>query len=96
MVVKRNQARLYEALTWYFDTPPLAGDPPWRSSATVTKGHGRLEARQLTCTDDLDGYLQWPGMHRTCDRTLIRTGKCSQAVTYALTSLEASEASAPE
>lgn len=50
MVVKRNQARLYEELTWYFDTPPLPCDHPWQISETLSKGHGRLEHRCLTCT----------------------------------------------
>lgn len=31
MVVKRNQARLYQELTWYFDTPPLPCDRPWHT-----------------------------------------------------------------
>ena len=98
MVVKRNQARLYQELTWYFDTPPLPCDPPWREHTTVTKAHGRLEQRTLSCTDDLDAYLAWPGvqqvMRRTCERTIVRTGEVSTAVTYALTSLPACETSA--
>jgi predicted transposase YbfD/YdcC len=95
MVVKRNQAQLYQDLTWYFDTPPLSCDRPWRVSTTVTKGHGRLEQRTLTCTDDLDDYLTWPGvqqvLRRECQRTIMRTGSVSHAVTYALTSLPAQE-----
>lgn len=100
MVVKRNQAQLYDELRWYFDTPPLPCDRPWQVSESVTKGHGRLETRSLTCTDDLDGYLRWPGvqqvMRRRCERTLLKSGKRSQAVTYALTSLTAIQATAPE
>ncbi len=100
MVVKRNQARLYQELTWFFDTPPLPCDRPWREHVTVTKGHGRLEQRTLTCTDDLDDYLTWPGVHqvlrRHCERTILHTGAVSNAVTYALTSLAASETSAAE
>lgn len=91
MVVKRNQVRLYDELTWYFDTPPLPCDRPWRSARTMTKRHGRLETRHLTCTDELDGYLQWPGVQqvvrRSCERTDLKTSQTSQAVTYALTSL---------
>ncbi len=48
MVVKRNQARLYHELTWFFDSPPVPCDRPWRESVSVTKGHGRLEQRTLT------------------------------------------------
>lgn len=98
MVVKRNQARLYEELAWYFDTPPLPCDRPWCSAQHITKGHGRLETRSLTCTDELDGYVQWPGVQqvvrRMCERTQLKTGRTSQAVTYALTSLPAHAATA--
>jgi predicted transposase YbfD/YdcC len=91
MVVKRNQARLYQELTWYFDTPPLPCDRPWRTHTNITKGHGRLEQRVVTCTDDLDDYLTWPGvqqvLRRECERTTLRTGVVSSTVTYALTSL---------
>lgn len=95
MVVKRNQARLYQELTWYFDTPPLPCERPWRTCTKLTKGHGRLEQRTLTCTDDLDNYLTWPGvqqvLRRVCERTILRTGVVSTTVTYALTSLPANE-----
>jgi predicted transposase YbfD/YdcC len=100
MVVKRNQARLYQELTWYFATPPLLCDQPWRSAQTMTKGHGRLELRRITCTDDLDGYLQWPDVQqvvqRICERTLRKTGVPSEAVTYGLTSLPAADATAAD
>lgn len=94
MVVKRNQARLHQELTWYFDTPPLPCDRPWQTHTTVTKGHGRLEQRTVLCTDDLDDYLTWPGvqqvLRRVCERTILRTGEISVTVSYALTSVPAS------
>jgi predicted transposase YbfD/YdcC len=98
MVVKRNQARLYQELTWYFATPPLPCDRPWQTAEAVTKAHGRLEARSLSCTDDLDNYIQWPGvrqvLRRRCERTILKTGAVSDAISYALTSLTTSEATA--
>lgn len=98
MVVKRNHARLYEEMTWYFDTPPLRCDRPWRMSETLGKGHGRIEQRRLTCTDDLHDYLTWPGvqqvLRRECERQVVKTGQVSRSVTYALTSLPATAASA--
>ena len=96
MVVKRNRRQLYDELTWFFDTPPLPCDRPWRTMRTVNKGHGRLETRQVTCTDDLDDYLRWPGvqqvLRRECERVRLKTGEVTQAVTYALTSLRAEDA----
>lgn len=100
MVVKRNRRQLYDELTWFFDTPPLPCDRPWRTTTTVNKGHGRLETRCLTCTDDLDDYLTWPGvqqvLRRVCERVVLKTGEVTQAVTYALTSLAAHEATPDE
>ncbi len=100
MVIKRNRRQLYDELTWFFDVAPLPCDGPWREVTTVNKGHGRLETRRLTCTDDLDDYLSWPGvqqvLRRECERVLLKTGVVTRAVTYALTSLRASEASPAE
>jgi hypothetical protein len=52
-------------------------DRPWRAVCTVSKGHGRLETRHLTCTDDLDDYLNWPGvqqvLQRECERVRLKT-----------------------
>jgi predicted transposase YbfD/YdcC len=93
MVVKRNQRQLYDELGWFFDTPPLPCDRPWRVERTVTKGHGRLETRELSCTDDLDDDVRWPGvqqvLRRECERVTLKTGEVSRAVTFALTSLRA-------
>jgi predicted transposase YbfD/YdcC len=93
MVVKRNQRQLYDELGWFFDTPPLPCDRPWRTVRTVNKGHGRLETRQLTCTDDLDDYVRWPGVQqvlkRESERVTLKTGELSRAVTFGMTSLGA-------
>ncbi len=100
MVIKRNHGQLYEELTWVFDQPPLPCDSPWHEATTVSKGHGRLETRHLTCTADLDDYLTWPGvqqvLRRECERIELTTGKVSQAVTYALTSVTIAAATPQE
>jgi predicted transposase YbfD/YdcC len=99
MVVKRNQRQLYDELGWFFDTPPLPCDRPWRTVRTVNKGHGRLETRQLTCTDDLDDYVRWPGvqqvLQRESERVTLKTGVVTRAVTFGMTSLDAA-AGTPE
>ena len=96
MVVKRNRRQLYDELTWFFSTPPAPGDRPWRAVTTVNKGHGRLETRTLTCTDDLDDYLIWPGvqqvLRRETERIDLKTGVVTRAVTYAVTSLRVEDA----
>lgn len=100
MVVKRNHHQLYEELTWFFDTPPLPCDLPWREVVTVTIGHGRLETRRLTCSADLDDYLAWPGvrqvLRRECERLVLKTGQLTRAVTYGLTSLSPTDATVAE
>lgn len=100
MVVKGNQRQLHDELAGFFETAPLPCDRPWREVRTVDKGHGRLETRQLTCTDDLDGYVRWPGvqqvLRRTCERVDLKTGEVSQSVTYGLTSVPTGAATAAE
>ena len=95
MVVKRNQRQLYDELTWYFSRPPLPCERPWQSITTGNKGHGRLETRTLTCTDDLDEYLEWKEvrqvLRRECERVHLKTGKVTRAVTYAMTSASSEE-----
>jgi predicted transposase YbfD/YdcC len=96
MVVNRNRRQVYEELTWFFETPPLPCARPWRTLTTVNKGHGRLETRRLTCTDDLDNYLPWPGvcqvLRRDCERIIVKTGEVTRAVSYGVTSLAAQDA----
>ncbi len=91
MVVKRNQRQLYDDLALFFQRPPLPCEAPWDVVQTVTKGHGRLETRCLTCTADLDDYLTWPGvqqvLRRECERIVLKTGAVTRSVTYGLTSL---------
>ena len=91
MVVKRNRHQLYDDLTWFFAAPPLPCERSWGQVTTVSKGHGRLETRRVTCTDDLDDYVEWPGvqqvLRRECERIQLKTGVVRRAVTYGITSL---------
>lgn len=100
MVVKGNQRQLYDELTWYFVEPPLACDRPWRTMTTNNKDHGRLETRTLTCTDDLDEYLKWSEvrqvLRRECERSEMKSGKVTRAVSYAMTSVSGAKASAAQ
>lgn len=100
MVVKRNQRQLYDDLALFFQHPPLPCEEPWRVAQTLTKGHGRLETRCLTCTADLDDYLTWPGvqqvLRRECERIMLKPGEVTRSVTYGLTSLAPHAASAAQ
>jgi predicted transposase YbfD/YdcC len=92
MVVKRNQRRLYDDLTLFFQLPTIAADQEQSDRVqTITKRHGRLETRTLECSTAGADYLVGPGiaqiMRRTCERTMIKMGKYSVEVSYGLTNL---------
>lgn len=71
-----------------------------RKTKSVSKGHGRLEKRELTCMDDETGFLDWPGVEQVfqLERTVVdcQTGAMSQDVRYGITSLAAEACSAPQ
>jgi predicted transposase YbfD/YdcC len=101
MIVKRNQPQLYEALERWFLIPTLPADDAQEDQVrTVSKGHGRLEIRTLECSTGLTGYLTWPGVRqiirRTCERTVLKTGKTSREVTYGVTDLTPRQAGAAQ
>lgn len=100
MVVKGNQRQLHDELRWYFVEPPLPCERPWQTVTTSNKDHGRLETRTLTCTDELDEYLKWSEvrqvLRRACERITVKSGKVTEAVSYAMTSVRASKASAAQ
>jgi hypothetical protein len=65
-------------------------------AASVDKGHGRLERRQLAATTALNGYLDWPGLAQIgrVDSEVVRGGKVSHEVRYFITSVPRSRADA--
>ena len=100
MVAKGNQRQLAQELSWFFASEPLPCEEPWGEDVRISKGHGRLETRHLTCTSELDGYLTWPGvrqvLRRECERIMLKTGEVTRSVSYGLTSLGPEEATAAE
>jgi hypothetical protein len=92
MVVKRNQRRLYEDLTLFFQLPAIPADQEQADRVTtISKGHRRLETRTLECSTAGADYMRWPGigqiLRRTCERVVLKTGKRSVEVSYGLTNL---------
>lgn len=59
-------------------------------ATTLSKGHGRVEHRELTSTTLLNDHLDWPGMKQVCrlKRTTLRQGVWTTEVEYAITSVE--------
>ena len=70
----------------------------FQCAKTIEKGHGRIEARRLTASSQMKGYLQWPHLEQVfrIEREVeeLSTGKQRREVSYGITSLKREEASA--
>ncbi len=101
--VKGNQPQLQQDLQDWFDQEvdliPGMGCPPkdFRSFTSITKGHGRLEARTLTTSSQLNDFLDWPFLQQVFKlertATICKTGQTRHEIVYGVTSLPAEEAS---
>ena len=100
MIVKKNQAALYEYLDMLFSLPAHPADREvWETvGPTTEKGHGRLETRTLTCGTAHIEDVDWPDVQqvvrRECERITIKTGKRTCEVTYGMVSMTPKEAGA--
>jgi predicted transposase YbfD/YdcC len=105
VIVKENQATLLRAITTLFASRAdaalrAASLPAWdmRATTTVDKGHGRVEVRHLIASTALNDYLDWPGLAQVImiERVWWERGERHEAVRYAVTSLPADVADAPQ
>ena len=89
MIVKENQPQLHADIELVFTLPP-PGDPQ-PSARTVDIGHGRIEQRNITTSEALVGYTDWPGLAQVFEigRHVItqKTGVERVEVVYGVTSL---------
>jgi predicted transposase YbfD/YdcC len=89
MIAKENQRQLKADIELVFTLPPW-GDCQ-DSTRTVDIGHGRVESRNLTTSEALVGYSDWPGLAQVFEvgRQVIekKTGKERVEVVYGVTSL---------
>ena len=94
MIVKDNQPQLKADIELVFTLPP-AGDRQ-EYVRTVDGGHGRVETRNLTASEALVGYSDWPGMAQVFElgRHVItkKTEKERVEVVYGITSLSPEQA----
>src|SRR5262249_1821341 len=60
MIVKENQPQLHADIELVFTLPPV-GDRQ-ETARTVDSGHGRIEQRNITTSEALVGYSDWPGL----------------------------------
>jgi predicted transposase YbfD/YdcC len=89
MMVKENQPRLLADIELVFTLPPI-GDRQ-DTARTVDIGHGRIEQRNLTTSEALVGYSDWPGLAQVFELgrhvSTKKTGKERVEVVYGVTSL---------
>jgi predicted transposase YbfD/YdcC len=99
--VKDNQLELRQDIETLFQPEATVkgfspGTKDFRSKETVEKGHGRIERRKLTVSQELKGYLDWPGAEQVfkLERHFVRVadGHISDQTVYGITSLGATEA----
>src|SRR5713101_3636065 len=94
MIVKENQPRLRADIELVFTLPPV-GDRQ-ETARTVDIGHGRIEQRNVTTSEALVGYSDWPGLAQVFEvgRHVIiqKTGQERAEVVYGVTSLPAERA----
>jgi len=90
MVVKENQPQLFQDIAWCFESEPLP-DEVRGTATTLSKGHGRLETREIVTSAALTGFIDWPGaaqvMQITRTVTYLKTSKTTTTRVYAITSL---------
>lgn len=103
--IKKNQPQTLKDIQTLFEPESCApGFSPchkdFRTSSTVGKGHGRLEKRTLTASSMLSEYVDWPYVQQVfrLERHFVRLrdGKVMEEVTYGLTSLPDTQASAAQ
>ena len=95
MIAKGNQPTLNADIETVFTLPPF-GDCQ-AHVRTVDVGHGRIESRNLTTSEALVGYSDWPGLAQVFEvgRQVIekKTGQERVEVVYGVTSLRPEQAS---
>jgi predicted transposase YbfD/YdcC len=95
MVVKENQKSLLDDVRTVFDGPCTHLLRKWSFEITDS-GHGRIEKRFLTSSDELKGYTTWPGLHQVFGLTRIvvskKTGELRKETVYGITSLSPEQA----
>src|SRR5262245_46717291 len=94
MIVKENQPRLRADVELVFTLPPV-GDRQ-DTARTVDIGHGRIEQRNITTSEALVGYSDWPGLAQVFElgRHIIiqKTGEERVEVVYGVTCLSPARA----
>jgi predicted transposase YbfD/YdcC len=94
---KGNQPQIKEDIRLWFEPDvqmiPGMGCPPkdFETATTINKGHGRIEKRTLTVSNQLNDFLDWPYLEQVfqLERTFteVKTGESNTHIVYGFTSL---------
>jgi hypothetical protein len=95
MVVKKNQLGLYRKIRTLLE-PPVVSRVALRKAVEREVGHGRIERRELVCSEVLAGRSRFPGLVQIYrlerERVEKKTGKREVEVEYGISSLSGEEA----
>jgi predicted transposase YbfD/YdcC len=99
MVVKENQKGLHRKIKTLL-TPPVVARVAIRKAVEREVGHGRIERRELVCSEVLSGRSKFPGLVQIYrlerERVEKKTGKREVLVEYGISSLSGKEAGPEE
>jgi predicted transposase YbfD/YdcC len=97
LIAKANQPTLEADLRLFFTEPP-PDCRDWRQARTCSKGHGRVEVRELIATTELNEFLAaaWPGVEQVfcLKRTAQQRGQERTQTVFGISSLSPHQASA--
>lgn len=97
IVVKDNQHKLLDDVKTTFDGP-FSSMLEKSYDTTLDAGHGRIEKRSLTASDELPHYMDWPGLEQVFmverSTTIKKTGEHYAETAYGITSLTPEQADA--
>ena len=102
---KENQPTLRADIAQFFEPSRVAKgwhipDLPCWTAETIEKGHGRIEVRRITVMQNVDGFLDWPGVQQLFKLvrqvTYQKSQKTTSEVVYGLTSCTRQRASAAQ
>jgi predicted transposase YbfD/YdcC len=88
--VKDNQKGLHDELKSHFDAPVIG--PALRTAESTDKGHGRIEVRRISVSDDVEALVEaerWPALSSVIrvDSERIVKEKTSYETRYFISSL---------
>jgi predicted transposase YbfD/YdcC len=97
LIAKENQPTVREELELFFEDPD-ADQSRWQTDTSLEKGHGRIEKRVVTASEDMRDWFakDWFGIEQVfrIERWVTKKGTTSHEVVYGIISLPPKQANA--